>query len=195
MRHCRSSGPSQRSGSLPRTKLSIMRRLVIAIVTFLSGYTHASPALILPLSGTPASTGLAAEESSVKCFKATLFDSRVADTKSCLQAILRLPDNPDPGNFHNGPPIDTYKLPVVKKFGPCMTTVTIEGRQVERSSWDHIFSVANSIAQICSTGQYPMGSSGGLMYGGANKNLRITVEAFNGGTLANNGGQNGTVTS
>ena len=76
-----------------------------------------------------------------------------------------------------------------------MATVSIEGTKEERSSWDHISAVATSIAAICSVGQFPLGSTGGVMYVGANKNIRVTLEKFGRVNLGDEGGQNLTTTS
>ena len=138
---------------------------------------------------------MAAEKPIVDCFKATTRSSRVADTKSCLQAALQLPDYSDPGIFHNGDPPDAYKLPVVKKFGPCMATVSISNGKQDRTSWDHISSVASSIAAICSIGQYPMGNTGGVLYVGTNKNIRVTLEKFTGIILDDDSSLNVTATA
>ncbi len=168
---------------------------IVKKVTLLLAFSQISPALVLPISTTLSSTAFAAEQTGAECFPARVLASRLADTKSCLQAVLRLPDYADPGVFHNGNPSDIYKLPVVKKFGPCIVTVSITGSNRERSSWTQISSAASMDAAICSVGQYPQGTTGGTVYVGSQKRIRITLEHFPQVISSYGGGQNETLTS
>ena len=156
--------------------MSRLYDLLVRVISFLI-LTNVSLALSLPLSSsTPSSTTLAADKTAVECFEAKLFDSRLADTKSCLRAILQLPESSDAGNFHNSGLGDLYRLPMIGTYGPCMATVSIQGRSQEHSSWDHIKSVATAMAAICSTGQFPQGSTGGATYVGPHRSIRVTIE-------------------
>ena len=175
----------------------ILNTFFITAISLLA-HTKISLALSLPLSSsTPASssTAFTADKTGVQCFEAKVFDSRLADTKSCLQAILKLPESSDPGDFHNGGSrSDVYKLPVIRTDGPCMATVSVQGSAQERSSWDHIKSVATAVAAICSIGQYPLGSTGGVTYVGPYRSIRVTIERFSMSGLSEGGFQNDTAT-
>lgn len=147
--------------------LRLLPTFVPTALLILTSQTHASPAF------TPSTVGA---EQGVACWKADFLDSRLADTKSCLQAALSLPDWPDTGTFHNNGEDDGFKLPKVKRFGQCMITVSLKGNSQDRSTWDHIQLVTSQIAPICSNGQFPRGSTGGVKYAGVNGDIRITVE-------------------
>lgn len=151
---------------------------------FLITQIHATPAPALPLN-TPSTLGA---EQGVACWKATVLDSRLADTKSCLQAAVSLPEGPDPGTFHNGGADDGFKLPKVKVVGQCVITVSLNRGKQDRSTWDHIAFVASQIAAICSNGQYPRGTTGGVKYAGSHGDIRVTLENVKGmGVGAANG--------
>lgn len=147
--------------------LRLLPILVPTALLILTCQIHASPAF------TPFILGA---EQGVACWKATVLDSRLADTKSCLQAALSLPDWPNIGTFHNNGEEDGFRLPKVKRFGQCMITVSLKGTSQDRSTWDHIQLVASQIAPICSNGQFPRGSTGGVKYAGVNGDIRVTVE-------------------
>ncbi|KAM0795142.1 hypothetical protein BDR22DRAFT_872412 [Usnea florida] len=55
----------------------------------------------------------------------------------CAQAILSLPSYEGQAAFHNGPPNDPYRLPVVKVHGSCRVLVELrhEGGSRESSDW------------------------------------------------------------
>ena len=169
--------------------------IIVAITFFSVNNTYASPELALSLNSTSAVTDVGADKTAVQCFTPTVFNSRVADTRSCLQAVLDLPEGSDAGIFHNGDPVDEFKLPVVKKFGPCMATVSLTGSSRDRTSWDHISYVAGQVAAICSNGQFPTGTSGGLIRVGQYRSIRVTVEKSLGGTLSELDALNGTATA
>lgn len=165
----------------------------LTTLLFFLVHLHASLSLDLPISSALPSTAVAAERTGVNCFQARI-GSHLADTKSCLHAVLKLPDYPDAGDFHTNAPINIFKLPVYRNHGSCMVTVSIDGGVTERSSWDHIESVANSIAAICSVGQYPLGSTGGIVYVGAHKRIRVSIEKGS-PPLSDEDGQNVTATA
>lgn len=147
---------------------------------------HASSDISLPINNTPIYSAIAAEYS-VACFRALIFDSRLADTRSCLQAAISLPSGADPGVFHNGGVDDGYRLPKVKIHGPCVATVSIRGAGVDRSSWDRISHVAGQIAAICSNGRYPRGTTGGVKYAGFGGSIRVALERAPGVELKEGG--------
>lgn len=155
---------------------------------------HALPDLTLPVNGTEVFASGPAEETAA-CLKPSIMDSRLADTKSCLQAAIALPEGPDPGYFHNGGVDDLYKLPKIKIVGPCMVTVSIRGAKTDRSTWDHISYVASQMAAICVNGQYPRGTTGGVKYAGLAGNIRVTLEKAPGVSSSDNDGMNGTAAS
>ncbi len=168
--------------------------IFVASNILLIAKVHASPDLSLPVNNTPEYSALAAGQSAA-CFPAAILGSHLADTRSCLQAAISLPDGADPGTFHNGGVDDGYKLPKVKVYGPCMATVSIRAGNTDRSSWDHISWVASQIAAICSNGQYPRGTTGGVKYSGFGGNIRVTLEKSTEVGLSDSGSTKSTATS
>lgn len=166
---------------------------LVAEVLFIA-QIYASPVLSLPVNNTPVYSAIGAERSAA-CFSASITDSHLADTRSCLQAAISLPDGADAGTFHSGGVEDGFKLPKVKVYGPCMATVSISGTRTDRSSWDHISYVASQIAAICSNGQYPRGTTGGVKYAGVVGNIRVTLEKAPGVRSSDSNSTNSTATA
>ena len=136
---------------------------------------HTSLSFDLPISSDLSTNPVAAERTGVQCLESRM-RSHFANTISCLEAILKLPESPDAGNFHSNAPADTYKLPVYRNHKTCTISISMVDSAAERSTWDHISSVARSVVMICSVGQFPMGSTGGTVYVGMNKRIRIAIE-------------------
>jgi len=155
---------------------------------------HASPDLTLPVNNNSVYATGGAEQPAA-CLPASVLDSHLADTRSCLQAAISLPEGPDPGIFHNGGADDGYKLPKIKLHGACMATVSIRGSKTDRSSWDHISYVASQMAAICVNGNFPRGTTGGVKYAGFGGNIRVTLEKTPGVGSSDGGSTNSITTS
>ena len=133
-------------------------------------------AATLPQNATQLTEDLAGIKTGVNCWPASLRGSRLASTRDCLQAALLVPDGADSGVFHQGNPPDIYRLPIAEKYQTCQVIVSMAGTNFDKTSWDHISYSASQMIAICSTGQYPLGQSGGVMYVGSRNLIRISVE-------------------
>ena len=145
--------------------------LVITITIYI--VTNASPALSLARA-TPMSLNFNA--TGVECFPPT--DSRRTTSRDCLDAVLSLRKGSRFGRFHpsgSGPP-DLFALPVVKRYNSCMATVSISNEFQDYSSWFEISQFLNQLTALCSTGQYPLGMTGGIAYIGEYQLIQVTVE-------------------
>ena len=151
--------------------------IVFGVLLFIShpAPIHASPTLRLPLATSPTTSALTADRTSIHCVENKLWDSRLASTRKCLQAIHKLPENPDPGVFSHGFGGLDFDLPRAAAEIPCIATVYIDAGRSDRTSWVHIKSVLGSIAQFCSHGSYPMGMTGGVAYVGTLRHIRIAI--------------------
>lgn len=166
----------------------IIRLYTILITTTILLINHSLALPTIPLN----TTNLTGMKTSVVCHPSTIFGSRLADTRDCLQAALLLPDGADPGLFHTGhTPSDDFELPVAETYGSCVATVVVSG--VDRSSWDHISWIAAQMIAICSTGQFPQGQTGGITYAGSKGKIRVSVERVLG--YGQEGGGGGNVTA
>ena len=154
-------------------KAQINSIVLSTIITFAS---HANALSILSLNITDLDSNFAAFKTGVNCWPSSLRGSRLADTRDCLQAALLLPDGSDPGDFHNGNPVNDFKLPVAKTHQSCTATVSLPQGARDRSSWDHISYVASQMGAICSIGQYPIGQTGGVTNVGTRNSIRVTLE-------------------
>ncbi len=153
----------------------IPRSLDILLTTFIlfTIYAHALPTL--SLNTTDPNSELTAVKTGVNCWPLDIRGSRYASTRDCLQVALLLPDGADPGVFHTGNPSDSLQLPVAKTYESCQILVSMTGTNFDRSSWDHISYAASQMGAICSTGQYPLGQSGGVMYVGIRNQIRVAI--------------------
>lgn len=149
-------------------------KLLLAIYVLFVIHNHASRTL--PLNATELNKELTAVKTGVNCWPPTIRASRLADTRDCLQVALLLPEGADPGIFHIGNPSDSFQLPVAMTYKSCAVTVSMAGTNFDRSSWDHISYSASQMVAICSTGQYPIGQSGGVMYVGTRNQIRVSIE-------------------
>ena len=114
----------------------------------------------------------------VNCYYPTFFDSRVAASRDCLQAIELLPDVMTPGYFHYGGPPDGFELPAMEHHGTCMIILSLDDGQPDLSSWSMISHVASQLIEICSIGLFPRGYTGGWMKLGERGAIRISVEKY-----------------
>lgn len=151
-------------------------RLCILVTTFILYVgTNALPTQSLARAA-PISVALNATR--VECFRPVLIGSRRAATRDCLYAVLKLPEGSNTGVFHSSGfgPYDQYTLPVVERHSSCMATVSIPDAFEDYSSWSRISQVLSQLTAICSTGEYPLGSTGGVVYVGQSEKIRLTVE-------------------
>ena len=154
-------------------KAQIISIVLLTIITFAS---HANALPTLSLNLTDLDSTFAAIKTGVTCWPSSFRGSRLADTRDCLQAALLLPDGSDPGDFHNGNPVNDFKLPVAATHESCTATVSLPQGARDRSSWDHISYVASQMGVICSKGQYPIGQTGGVTNVGTRNSIRVTLE-------------------
>ena len=154
-------------------KAPIISILLSSIIAFAS---HANALPTLSLNLTDLDSTFAVVKTGVNCWPSSLRGSRLADTRDCLQAALLLPDGSDPGDFHNGNPINDFSLPIVRTHQSCTATVSLPPGARDRSSWDHISYVASQMGAICSHGQYPIGQTGGVTYAGTRNSIRLSLE-------------------
>ena len=155
-----------------------MKAQIISIVlsTIITLASHAIALTTLSLNTTDLNSTLAAIKTAVNCWPSSMRGSRLADTRDCLQAALLLPDGSDPGDFHNGNPVNDFRLPVAVTHETCMATVSLPQGAWDRSSWDHISYVASQMGAICSHGSYPVGRTGGVTNVGIRNSIRVTLE-------------------
>ena len=152
---------------------------IISIISCFLAYTQASPTVDLSVRAAPSSLVSASGRTGISCFEAELWNSRLADTRSCIRAIHKLPENPESQVFFNGVLDDGFRLPFIAVHGSCAATVSMYGGNViQRSSWDHIKFVLNAVTSVCSIGQYPMGSSGGIAWVGSERYIRVSIEKY-----------------
>lgn len=154
-------------------KAQIISIMFSTIITFAS-YANTLPTL--SLNTTDLDSTFAAFKTGVNCWPSSLRGSRLADTRDCLQAALLLPDGSDPGDFHNGNPVNDFRLPVAVTHESCTATVSLPQGARDRSSWDHISYVASQMGVICNKGQYPIGQTGGVTNVGTGNSIRVTLE-------------------
>ena len=53
--------------------------------------------------------------------------------------------------------------------------MSLSGGATDRSSWDHIAWAASQMGVVCSTGQFPLGDSGGAMFVGSDGHIKVTI--------------------
>ena len=154
-------------------KAQIISILLSTIIVFAS---HANALPTVSLNLTDLDSTFAVVKTGVTCWPSSLRGSRLTDTRDCLQAALLLPDGSDPGDFHNGNPINDFSLPLARTHQSCTATVSLSHGIRDRSSWDHISYVASQMAAICCKGQYPVGQTGGVTYAGTQNAIRVSLE-------------------
>ena len=148
--------------------------ILVSTIIALASHANALPTLSLNL--TDLDSTFAVIKTGVNCWPSSLRGSRLADTRDCLQAALLLPEGSDPGDFHNGNPVNDFSLPLARTHQSCTATVSLTQGARDRSSWDHISYVASQMAVICSKGQYPVGQTGGVTNIGTRGSIRVSLE-------------------
>ena len=143
-------------------------------------FTFASPPLPWKsLKNTALNIPHARADSGLKCWEPIGFGSNLPTTADCLQLAEHLLDTDNLGLFHNGRPINSFTLPVVKNLRSCSVTVSLPDLHTAITSWSSIQNAVLEIAEECSVGQFPRGRSGGVKYIGIVGHVRVTVERLN----------------
>ena len=153
---------------------------LFATMVLVFSFTYASPPLPWKESkNTAVNMHHARTDSGLKCWDPIGFGTNLPTTADCLQLAEHLLDTDNLGLFHNGRPINTFTLPVIKNLRSCSVTVSVPELHTAITSWSSIQNAVLEIAEECSVGQFPRGRSGGVKYIGIVGYVRVTVERLN----------------
>lgn len=158
--------------------------LTAILTPFLTAATPSPPLnLTTPSSSSSSSPSdaLSAPNAGISCYPSSLFSSRYATTRDCINAVSLLPPTVDPGPFHAGGPPDVFSLPAARTFGSCAVTVSLASGSVDRGSWLGVAVAAGQVLQGCSTGSFPVGRTAGWVYVGNRGGVKVVVEKAGGG--------------
>ncbi|KAL8657913.1 MAG: hypothetical protein Q9226_001438 [Calogaya cf. arnoldii] len=121
-----------------------------------------------------------------QCFsKLPLQTTRCGELPNCAKALLSgFPNDIGNGEFHRGLPNNIWRLPRQSFVGDCSVVIDIsEGQGSTVGSWAQVWTMANTLITACSyymlDGQGALSAfTGGVVYGGRNYRLSITVTKF-----------------
>lgn len=124
-------------------------------------------------SETLSTTNLRAEPNCYSNFGEVL---KMANTKDCIAASLRIPESAVQETFNTNKPRNSWTLPWWYSHETCNITVTISEGLRETASWDRIAQKTMGLIDLCSSGQYPIGRTGGSLTMGSGGLIRLRVE-------------------
>ena len=116
------------------------------------------------------------EPTGVKCAPVKIFADPRPRTTDCLQAILHVPEEHEPGNFQHGGPKTPYSLPLNRDFGTCRISIDMDPGPPSESSWQNIRHVATTVVTVCEVGQQTANSrTGGWVLTGEPAAINVTI--------------------
>ena len=117
-----------------------------------------------------------------RCIPRSTRFERKPTLSDCLTAIGQLPRIVGGGCFHNGPPDDPYKLPVMKTVDTCTVRVEMQhqGSSRESFSWHLLVSATASLSKNCLTSRlWPERGVGALIEFGNHRRINVSVRHYN----------------
>ena len=115
--------------------------------------------------------------SNPECFPPALVSSRRARYTDCALATAHLPYYHNPGTFHTGGPQDRFQLPQRKVVESCQVVVDIRSYENrDESSWMVVHAAANGVLNGCMSGYGSFAETGGEIYMGTERRIRVTIE-------------------